>query len=244
MEIPDFHPDLISKGASTRERVIDQLRDLILSGTLSPGFKLPTEPELGDLFKVGRSTIREAVVVLVSQGLLEIQRGAGGGTLIAMPEGDQISRRLETEIAMLTVANEVSLNEILESRRILEVPAAGLAAQRATSKDISDLSLALENEEAAPGAVIGGRRQVHRTILRATHNELLRVMTVPLFAVTRTRYLRDKDETELWPTINAEHRRLFDAIKSGDVEGAKLAMSEHLDTLVELYWEIETKMHD
>jgi GntR family transcriptional repressor for pyruvate dehydrogenase complex len=73
------------------EQVADQLRELIVSGKLAPGERLPIESALAREFGVSRATIREALRVLAAQGLVRTAKGPAGGSFVTLPSVDHIS---------------------------------------------------------------------------------------------------------------------------------------------------------
>ena len=121
------------------EQVADQLRALILAGDLVRGERLPNENMLAGDFGVSRATVREALRVLAAQNLITTAKGAGGGSYITRPTVDHISEFLRSSIALMTESHDLSLDELLEARDLLEVPAARLAAQRRHDHDIAAL---------------------------------------------------------------------------------------------------------
>ena len=112
------------------EQVADQLRELIMTGELAPGERLPNEALLAREFGVSRATVREALRVLAAQNLLRTAKGAGGGSYVTLPTVDHISEFLRSNINLLTESRDVTLDELIEARELLEVPAARLAAAR------------------------------------------------------------------------------------------------------------------
>jgi GntR family transcriptional regulator, transcriptional repressor for pyruvate dehydrogenase complex len=121
------------------EQVADQLRELIARGVLAPGERLPNETQLANQFGVSRATIREALRLLAAESLLRTSRGKGGGSFVNLPSIENISDFVGASISLLTDAETVSLEELLETRELLEVPAARLAAVRRTDHDLERL---------------------------------------------------------------------------------------------------------
>ena len=115
--------------------VVDQIQTAILDGKISPGDKLPAERELGEMLGTSRGTLREALRVLEQKGLIEIRLGVGGGSVVKDPGGEQITESL----AMLIRSQKVSLHHLAEFREDVEGTVTGLAAKRATAKDIQYL---------------------------------------------------------------------------------------------------------
>ena len=113
------------------QMLADALRARILTRELQPGDRLPIEPDLAEQYGVSRSTVREALRVLASQGLVGTWRGMQGGSFITCPEPVQISDYLHASLGLLAWRpKNVGVDALLEARDMLEVPAAGLAAAR------------------------------------------------------------------------------------------------------------------
>lgn len=218
------------------EQVADQLRDLIVQGALAPGDRLPVEPELAATFGVGRGTVREALRVLSSRNLIYSTRGATGGSFVAETDPAAISEYLETGIGLLSGNNRIRLDELLEARHLLEVPAARLAAQRRSPAHLDAIRTALMDEmaETESGVRHHHHRRFHVMILAAAGNRLLEVMTLPIFGVIRNRFViqpsRQSQEPPLdfWRDVDSDHEEILRAITEGDSEAAATAMFEHL----------------
>ncbi len=115
--------------------VVEQIQDAILDGELKSGEKLSSERELAELFGTSRGTMREALRVLEQKGLVEIRLGVGGGAVVKDASADLISDSL----ALLIRSQKVSLAHLAEFREGVEGMVTGLAAKRATEKDIHHL---------------------------------------------------------------------------------------------------------
>lgn len=123
--------------------VVKQIEDAILQGTLNPGDKLPPERELKEMFGAARGTLREALRILEQKGLLTIKTGVTGGAIVNALTTDQISESLD----LLIRYQKVSLKDLAEFREGVEGMVAGLAAERATNKDIDYLEQLLKEAE-------------------------------------------------------------------------------------------------
>ncbi len=221
------------------QQVADQLRTLILGGDLAPGDRLPPESELIELFGVSRSTVREALRALSSQGLITTSRGATGGSVVAPPDESGVGEYLEVKIGLLTRGNHLGVDELLEARALLEVPAAGLAALRRRDAELT----ALERDTGRRGQPIPRENHMrfHESVLDASGNSLLRMMTRPLFGVLRVRFLRDAAPTDFWNAVGDDHHEILDAIRKSDQERAEQRMSEHLSRLRDTYLAIQRR---
>lgn len=215
------------------QQVADQLRNVILSGELTPGDKLPIESDLMALFGVSRSTIREALRVLSSQGLISTTRGVGGGSVVAHPDANDVGEYLEAKLGLLTGVKQVSVDDLLEARALLEVPGAGLAAERRTDEQLEVMRRGLGLEGRA--AHRDEQMRFHVSVLEAAGNPLLRIMTSPVFGVLRVKFLRDAAPEQFWDETEHDHQHIFDAIEAKDRALAEERMAAHLARLRETY---------
>lgn len=212
--------------------VADELRRRIVEGDYRAGDRLPSEVELGAEFAVSRSTVREALRSLASDHLVVTQRGLHGGSFVALPDTDQVAAAFATDLSLLATGSAVSAHDLLEARRMLEVPAARLAAQRRTSRHLERLgSWLVEGREHDPDQRFDGHRQFHETVVAATGNPLLEVVCGPVFGVLRTRFPRADASDDFWEAVDQDHRDIADAIASADPDRAGEAMDAHLTRL-------------
>lgn len=218
------------------QALAETLRDRILSGELEPGHRLPVEPELSAAYGVSRSTVREALRVLASQNLVETTRGVLGGSFVAHPRPHQISSYLQSSISLLTGAKEISVEALLEARDLLEVPAAGLAALRRTRVHVEALEESLVDRGAAdPSARHALGVEFHVTLLRSAGNPLLEVLARPVYGVLAERFDPAPLSAAFWAEMDDDHRRIVEAVRRRDVDGAREATRAHLAALRPAY---------
>jgi DNA-binding FadR family transcriptional regulator len=236
----------VHKVQSSYLQVADQLRDLILRGELVPGQRLPSEDEMAPMFGVSRSTVREALRILVTQGLVVTRRGVYGGTFIADVDPAQLEGVVTSTLTVLARTDHVGVVDFLEAWQALEVPAAGLAARRrggdllaeleATSVPLSDRS-PIRDRMAQSG-------RFHSAILEASGNVLLAALGRPVSDVARVRFATATPSGAFYKTNSAEHRRIFEAIAAGDEAGARNAATEHVASLMRSYSPDEATLAD
>ena len=225
------------------EQVADQLRELIVSGEITPGHRLPNEAALSVQFGVSRATVREALRVLATQNLIRTTKGATGGSFVILPTADHISDFLSSNIALLSATETVSLDEFLELREFLEVPAARLAARRHTPEEVQRI------EGAIPGDTrdLGTQEQFiynkdfHSQVVLASGNTLLSIAAQPIFSVLQTNLSRSTLGRRFHEQINRDHRAIAAAIAAGDEDAAAGEMHSHLAYLRPFYekaWKI------
>ncbi|GAB3136841.1 FadR/GntR family transcriptional regulator [Micromonospora sonneratiae] len=220
----------------------DALRKQILSGELRTGVRLPNESELSAQYGVGRSTVREALRVLSSQNLIETTRGVTGGSFVAVPEPEDISAHLEIGLALLTLVEEISVEQLLEVRQLLEVPAAGNAAQRRTNEQLEQLrSAALAPRGKSGDVAYPQNQEFHLILLRCSGNPLLEVVTAPVFRVLETRFGRDRGPASFWRRVDEDHQRLLTLVEAGDAVATMQAMREHLSHLRDAYLQMDRR---
>jgi DNA-binding FadR family transcriptional regulator len=212
------------------EQIADQLRELILTGELEPGARLPTEQALAADFGVSRATVREALSMLASENLVRTAKGADGGSYVSRPTVDHISEFLRANVGLLSRTSAVSLEEFLEARDLLEIPAARLAAARATEADVERLAASipeaagrLQDAEQFPF-----NRDFHSALVQVSGNALLSIATQPIFSVLQTNLARSPLEQSVHRRIAHDHERILDAVRSGDPAAAAEEMREHL----------------
>lgn len=210
----------------------EKLRELIESGELPPGERLPNEPELARRMEVARSSVRTALQRLEVLGVVEVRRGRGWFVRrkpVAGPQGDLIDWISERRFR---------LSELLEVRMALEGMAASLAAARATDGEIDDIAKLSKDHRSAHTNVearVRSGEAFHDAIVRASQNEALlatyRVL-VPEFVELR-RWIFTVPE--LPPRSGAGHDHVVNFLKRRDSAGARAAMVNHL---FELYDEV------
>jgi GntR family transcriptional repressor for pyruvate dehydrogenase complex len=210
----------------------DALRARILTHELRPGQRLPVEPELADEYDVSRSTVREALRLLASQGLLTTVRGVAGGSFVAHPTPQQMSDYLQASIGLFAHSGDLAVDSLLEARDMLEVPAAGLAALRRSAGQLEDLRATLgEPAGSDPQQIMDFARAFHETLLRAACSPIVEALTRPVFEVLYERMLHLTALEPTWSLVKDDHQLIFDAIAAGDAEAARAEMQIHLEKL-------------
>lgn len=215
---------------SRASELIERLASEITSGRIEPGARLPTEQQMMAAFGVSRTVVREAVAALRSEGLVETRQGAG-----AFVSRDVQRRpfRIEPD----EVRSLADVLHVMELRTGIEVEAAGVAAERITpasreriARALHAFDRALERGEAA----IDEDFRFHQAIAEAARNpqftrflEYLGRFLIPRQSV-RIGLRRPQDLKAYLERINAEHRRIYDAIRGGDPAAARGAMRRHL----------------
>ncbi|MDP4125612.1 MAG: FadR/GntR family transcriptional regulator [Bacillota bacterium] len=211
------------------KQIVEQIGQLVAEGQLKPGDRLPSERELVERFQVSRASIREAISALEMMGLIEVR--SGEGTYIRAVGIDSVVAPLAW---MLFMEKDTDL-ELYEARKILEVQAAGLAAERAEDEEINDIFEALETMRIdLQNQSLGEEadHHFHYAIARATHNKILfGLMNTISDTMQKTlKSSRSKlyEDTSSPERLFQEHCLIYEAIKNRDPEKAQKHMYEHL----------------
>jgi GntR family transcriptional regulator, transcriptional repressor for pyruvate dehydrogenase complex len=206
------------------EHVAKRLRILIEDDELTPGERLPAERDLAKRLGVSRASIREALVVLRTAGIVEPRRG--DGVYLIRDVGE-----ISPDLAVKLFATQRQLPAIMEVREALETHLARLAARRRSADDVKSLLSACDAMEAAireDRDPSDADEQFHVGIAHAADNALLEDLMQQLakpIARTRTASLNRHGRA---PRSLEGHRRILDAIDARDEQGAAAAMLDHL----------------
>lgn len=219
------------------EQVADQLRELIVQGEVKPGHRLPNEAMLSTQMGVSRATIREALRVLATQNLIRTTKGAAGGSFVMLPTADHISAFLGANISLLSQAEGVSLDEFLELRELLEIPAARFAAQRRTAQDIERLEQAIPDDPRDLGIEeqFTINKGFHSVVVECCGNTLLTIAAQPVFSVLQTHLRRSTLGKRFFAQVSNDHEAIAAAITAGDPDAAEAEMRRHLGFLRPAY---------
>jgi GntR family transcriptional repressor for pyruvate dehydrogenase complex len=219
------------------EQVADQLRELIMSGEVVPGERLPNEALLAREFGVSRATVREALRVLAAQNLLRTAKGAGGGSYVTIPTVDHISEFLQANINLLTDSQDVTLEELIEARELLEVPAARLAAKRRSEADVERLRASIPGEplKLDTQEQFAYNKEFHSAVIECCGNALLLIAAQPVFSALQTSLARSGLGRRFHREVGAQHLKITEAVEAGDEDRAGREMHRHLEFLVPFY---------
>lgn len=208
------------------DEAIEKIKEMIISGELTPGSRLPPEKELAERLGLSRSSMREAVKALEVIRVLDVRRGDGTYVTSLQP-----NLLLEAITFVVDLHDDDSLLEIFAVRRLLESHATGLAAQRATDDDVAGL-------EAEIGAVtlstdietlVQHDVRFHSSIARLAGNNYLASLLESLTSRTvRARVWRGLTQAGSVERTLAEHRAILDAIADHDVALATALAAVHI----------------
>ena len=214
---------------SLADQVAEAILALVTGADLQPGAPLPSTGALADRFNVSRSVVREALAALDGRGIVD--RAQGKEATVAEPGAAQLERLLTYRWDR----GHLSPHAVMELRCCIEVQAARLAAERLDRRSAAEMERAFAGLVAAQSASDRLDTDVafHRAVALASGNELLALVldaVSPLLRQARqdAHPARRDGDTEGGDTV-AQHRKLLDAILSGDPERAGGAMTDHLE---------------
>ena len=209
-------------------QVADQLQELILADSLRPGDKLPSERELAVRMGVSRTVIREAIRVLSDRGLVRARSGCGTYVQELSPRDAAAS----IELFLKLKNGPHSFRDVYEVRRMIEVEAAGLAAQRASTADhqaMEDAIRGMETNRDDPEQYTHYDVAFHSAVVAATQNDLLNVLLGPISDLLVEVVRVSLDVTDAADQGLAFHRQVLQEIKARDPVKARRRMREHIE---------------
>ena len=210
------------------KQVADQIQQLILDESICAGDKLPGERELAEKMGVSRTVVREAIRVLSDRGLVHVKSGCG--TYVRQLSAKDAAASIELFLKLKQ--SPESFQDVSEVRRMIEVEAAGLAAERATPQDIAEIQKAIEGMHAAGGETERYAEYdvaFHTAIARATHNELIAVLLGPISDLLAEMVRVSLDAPHAADEGLAHHHHILEQIQAGDREAARQAMRAHIE---------------
>lgn len=205
------------------EQAAGRLEEMIISSKLNPGDKLPNEQALAAQVGVGRGTIREAVKILESRGVVEIRRGRGTFVCSHVGQaGDPLGFRFARDKRKLA-------EDLSELRLMLEPQIAALCAKTASHEDVEALQLLCTNVEqriAAGEDYSDEDIEFHEKIAQMTGNTVIPQL-IPLIAQGISLYVNLTHHT-LAGSAASTHQAVVDAIRAHDPQAAYEAMARHM----------------
>ena len=207
------------------DEIIEQIKNLILEGQLRPGDQLPSEAKMASQMKVGRSTVREALKVLIHLGFIERKNKVA---VIS----DRIQETVSPHDIVERFKKQRNILEMIEFRKIVEPDMASLAATRS---DVTDISILQNDVEAMtesqndPEKFLKHDHHFHLHIARGAKNQILIEVTRGIQDILeKTQGHIIRKSTTISPRSLEFHRKICEAIQKGKPEAARKHMYEHL----------------
>ena len=208
------------------EEIVAQIRKLIETGKLKKDDQLPNERELGEIFGVSRSTVREAIKTLESLKIVESRQGDGTYIIVSSEES------LVLPLANLLFRETDSIIDIFYIRKILEPHAVQLATLNATQEELQALKNILEkqNKSLEKGIILNHiDTEFHALIAKMSKNKVLERLLNAIIELLRE--VRETYNTERAKESYKGHVEIYNALASGDCKEARKTMLKHLSRI-------------
>lgn len=212
------------------DSVVQHLEEAIISGRYAPNSKLPGEGELSAELEVSRPAVREALAQLRARGYVSTYNGRG--TYVEPADIGVVTDNLMQQLRP-HIGGGISIDDLFEARRTIEMASIELAAVRATDDDLSRLESYIEQMEAAapndPAAYTAADVGFHGAIAQATHNPLYPLLLSPLVdLIVRGMYESVSALRAGMQSGIEDHRRILTCLRARDGVAGLLAVQEHL----------------
>ena len=201
-----------------------RLLKYLLSGTIQPGERVPSERQLAEMLAVGRSVVRKSLKSVALLGLLEVR--PGDGTYLRRTQSELLPKTIEWGLLL----GERRTLDLVEARRYLEPILAALAAERRSDSDIEALRTDLQDMANARDAMEFANADIafHLGLAAAANNSALSEMLSSVRSLLRVWIVRVMEAAEDFGPSHREHVPVFEAVERGDAAGARAAMEVHL----------------
>jgi GntR family transcriptional repressor for pyruvate dehydrogenase complex len=205
------------------EMLAAEIRRMILVRGLKPGTPLPSEPEIIEQRGLSRATVREALRLLESEGLIEVKRGPRGGVVVGEPKPAHVARSL----ALMLTLGAVTWRELFAFRKLVEPSAAAGAAQHASDEQRAELermaALPLDSDRGF------SHHAFHVLVAEASGNGLFALVIAALEQAAG--WFSAEEDITNWDLAGAAeaHRRIAAAIAKGDTRRAERMMRAHVE---------------
>jgi DNA-binding FadR family transcriptional regulator len=216
------------------ELIAQDLANYIIDEDLKEGTPLPPEHEMIASLGVGRTTLREALRLLETRGVLSIKSGPGGGPIVQRPKPQGLSEAL----TLILQFEGAALQDVVEARRWLEAAVSRLAATRITAAEIAELraiNAIIAEHPDDQDITLDQNALFHKSIGDACGNTVLRVFLETIISIADGRAVGVSYGRKQIEAIVDAHEKIIQALESHDPDEAGAAMNEHLEAS-QAYW--------
>ncbi len=209
------------------EEISDQIKELIFSGVLKTGDKLPSERELARQFNAGRMVVREALLVLEQSGFIQIKQGSEGGSFVKGFDSTVVTRSISDLIRL----KNLKLEELTEVRLCIEKAILEIVIERI---DDNDKSLLKRNIEDTDQLILQGLRprennvRFHLLLARSTKNPLFGMIIQSIMDAVYFYLIRLTPDMDYIKKVLNYHKEIYDAIEEKDLKTAREKLEEHI----------------
>jgi GntR family transcriptional regulator, transcriptional repressor for pyruvate dehydrogenase complex len=210
------------------ELLARQIVEQIIGQGLPEGTALLPEKAMMEKYGLGRSTVREAMRLLETRGVIDIRQGIQGGPVVRTPRPSDLSGSMSLVLAF----NGATLADLVTARYSLEPVCVRLAADTITAEDIAELRDTVAKMKANINDQAEFRRQserFHAVVVSAAANPVMLTMLMSIRGISDSMTERIDYTVRRRNVIMRAHARIIDALEAHDVDEAQAQMSEHLD---------------
>lgn len=208
--------------------IVEQIRAVMRQGHLRPGDRLPSERELCNRFGVSRVTVRDALRILESAGLVEVRVGARGGAFVTAPTASKVGEGLSDMLTMSSLLPD----DVTEARIVVELGILDLVCARADETDLAELSEICERSQDALAAgtyTMDMSTEFHVRVAHSAHNHAFDLLVESFREALRMSLFAAQAVAPIMgdPGVK-EHMALVDAIRRREPVEARAVMEAHL----------------
>jgi DNA-binding FadR family transcriptional regulator len=214
--------------------IAERIRELVLTRGLRPGERLPPERELAQEFNVSRTALREALLLLESQGFLSIRRGRHGGAFVQNTPAKSVAGAFEYMLRL----GQVSIEQLLQARLGIELMLPNFLGEAGRERWIEQLARNVAEAERLAGsaatpdvqrALLENLHEFHRIFAAATNNPVFMLASDTIVGIISSHMTEAGHAGCVSVDSVAEHRVIFDAVNAGKLEQPRLALEVHLN---------------
>lgn len=207
----------------------EQIRGMIAKSALDEGDRLTTEQDLIETTGYSRATVREALRILASEGLIRTRPGPNGGVFVARPGNDRVTHSL----GLVLEASRVDMGSLLEARVELESSAARLAAIRVTDDEIRELKASCARfvtglEKGDWDACVEENLHFHIKVVEASKNDVMILLHSAIRDLIRISTFEPVFSVQAQQDVAAAHQRIVEALEQHDPDLASRRVRKHL----------------
>ena len=224
---PRRRPRPRSRSPKAAELIAEEIAGEILARRMKDGDVLPNEREMTDAYDVGRGTLREALRLLETQGIIWIRPGPGGGPVVREPEPADLAGNLTLLLQFLSAP----LDHVVRVRESIEAQVAREAARKATPVQVEELQTNVDRTRAVVEdreAFMAENWQFHRMLSAIADNVVFEVFAESLNRITSRLNVAIEYPLPTRERICMAHQRIVDAIRGGKEQEASDQAEEHM----------------
>jgi GntR family transcriptional regulator, transcriptional repressor for pyruvate dehydrogenase complex len=229
--VPRILPELgrdRKRTLKTSEFIARDLAAYIVDQELPEGTSLPPEREMIESFAIGRNTLREALRILETRGVLTIRSGPGGGPVVRRPRPSDLGEAL----TLILQFESTTFQEVMAARAWLEPIVAGSAAAHITKAEVAalrEVNAAIIEAPDDPDAFNRHNRRFHSLIAESSGNVVLQIFVQTMMAIGDGRAVGISYPPPLVTAVAEIHERIIAALEASNAQAAEEAMREHLN---------------